>query len=193
MNSVFDFFFEQLKFKVMKTVRKMSWFILALLLLTGCQKEVGTASFTVRMTDAPVDYDEVNVEIELVQVHYAGVGSGSGWTDLQTNAGIYDLLLLQNGVSTALVLGDTVPVGHMTQMRLILGDNNTVVVDGVTLPLDLSSQSRTGLKINLDADVDPGDEIEIHFDFDAEQSIVIEGNGTYKLKPVLKLETIVYN
>lgn len=146
---------------------------------------------SVRMIDAPIDFDEVNVEIEQIQVHYDD-GGFSGWFDLATNSGIYNLLDLQNGVSAALVTGEVLPVGHLQQMRIILGDDNTVMVDSIYFPLELSSQDETGLKINLNTTIAASDSVEVVFDFDAEKSIVIQGNGSFRLKPVLHLESVIF-
>ncbi|MBI3136660.1 MAG: DUF4382 domain-containing protein [Bacteroidetes bacterium] len=173
----------------MKQTTKMTSILLAATcIMAACQKEKGTGFMNIRMVDVPVNFDEVNVEVEQIKVHH----SGSGWLDLATNAGVYDLLDLQNGVSAALVTGEELPVGHLTQMRLILGDDNTVMVDSTYFPLILSSQDKSGLKLNLNTDIDVNDSVEVVFDFDAEKSIVIEGNNTFRLKPVLHLESVLF-
>ncbi|OFZ53243.1 MAG: hypothetical protein A3D92_13780 [Bacteroidetes bacterium RIFCSPHIGHO2_02_FULL_44_7] len=162
-------------------------------LISGCNKEEGTGSVTIEMTDAPGDYDSVNVEVEQVMVHVSNTGSGnSGWVNLQTNAGIYNLLELQNDISVVLVNNNLLPIGEIQQMRLVLGAKNSVVVEGISFPLELSSQASTGLKFNLNATIAANDQVEILIDFDADQSIVVEGNGTYRLQPVIKVESITY-
>ena len=172
-------------------------FFLALI-LTGlsCTKESGSAVLTVRMVDQPIDFDSVNVEIVNVQIHFSSSDTTdsiqSGWIDLATNAGLYNLLELQNGVSAVLADPNEIPVGKLQQMRFILGNNNYAVDDSTIYPLDLSSQDKTGLKVNLKADVAASDSIEIILDFDAEKSIIETGNGSYKLKPVIKVEDILY-
>ena len=163
------------------------------LTIAACQKDKNeTAYLKVKMVDQPIDYDSVNVEIVNVSVHYNGSDSISGWTDLATNAGMYNLLDLQNGVTAAITDGGLIPVGNISQMRLLLGDNNYVVIDSVVYPLDLSSQDKTGLKINLNTEIEAQDSVEITIDFDAEKSIVQTGNDAYKLKPVVKLEDVIF-
>jgi hypothetical protein len=157
--------------------------------LAMCEKEPGTGYMSVRMVDAPIDFDEVNVEIEQVQVHY---NNGGGWINLATNSGVYNLLDLQNGISAALVTGEELPVGNVQQMRIILGDDNTVMVDSIYFPLELSSQDETGLKMNLNTTIGASDSVEVVFDFDAEKSIVIQGDGSFRLKPVLHLESVIF-
>ncbi len=153
---------------------------------TGCKKKEGTSQMTVKMVDAPGDFQQVNVEVLQVQVHH----DGQGWINLPTNAGIYDLLTLQNDVSATLVNAGTLPSGHLEQFRLILGDENNVMVDSLFYPLATPSAQQSGLKINLNADFDPNTQYELVLDFDAEQSIVTHGTGTYSLKPVIKVLSI---
>jgi len=161
------------------------------LAIFSCQKKTDSAVLTVRMVDAPIDFDSVYVEILNVQIHSSSSNT-SGWLDLATNSGLYNLLELQNGVSAVLTEANDIPIGKLQQMRLILGDNNYAVEDSTIYPLDLSSQDKTGLKINLKADVLATDSIEIILDFDAQKSIIETSSGSYKLKPVIKVEDILY-
>jgi hypothetical protein len=153
---------------------------------TGCKKEKGTSNVTIKMVDAPGDFQQVNVEVLQVQVNH----DGQGWINLPTNAGIYDLLTLQNDVSATLVNVGVLPAGHINQLRLILGDENMVMVDSVYYPLATPSAQQSGLKINLNNDFAPNSEYELVLDFDAEKSIVTQGNGAYSLKPVIKVLSI---
>ncbi|AEA43556.1 DUF4382 domain-containing protein [Fluviicola taffensis] len=153
---------------------------------TGCKKKVGESRMTVKMVDAPGDFQQVNVEVLQVQVHH----DDQGWMDLPTNAGVYDLLTLQNDVSATLVNIGVLPAGHINQLRLILGDENTVMVDSLYYPLATPSAQQSGLKINLNTDFAPNSEYELVLDFDAEKSIVTQGNGSYSLKPVIKVLSI---
>ena len=159
--------------------------------IVACSKDksddAGSSTLKVRMTDAPAAWDEVNVDVQQVRVNFSDdtSGTGGGWVDLQTNAGIYDLLTLQNGVDTLIAQG-TVPTGMVKEIRLVLGDANTIVVNGQEYPLTIPSGGTSGLKIkvnkNLTSSVDS-----LLIDFDAALSIKDEG-GSYKLRPVLKLK-----
>ncbi len=157
-----------------------------MVITTGCKKEQGESRMTVKMVDAPGDFQQVNVEVLQVQVNH----DGAGWVELPTVAGVYDLLTLQNDVSATLVDVGTLPAGHLNQFRLILGTNNTVMVDSVYYPLATPSAQQSGLKINFNADFAPNQLYEVLLDFDAEKSIVIQGNGSYSLKPVIKILAI---
>jgi hypothetical protein len=70
-------------------------------------------------------------------------------------------------------------------VRLILGQKDSIIIAGVSFPLALSSQDETGLKLNIHQTLAANVHYTLVLDFVASQSIVAEGNGTYRLKPVL--------
>jgi len=145
------------------------------------KEEGGFATLRVRMHDQAIQYDSVNVEVLQVRVHH----DGEGWITLDTEAGMYNLLDFQNGLDTLIVPPQQIPSGHISQFRLILGDDNYVVVGGVAHDLAGSSQDESGLKLNLHEEIDADEDYTIVVDFDASQSVLLQGNGTYRLKPVL--------
>jgi hypothetical protein len=146
------------------------------------ESENGISYLQVSLTDTPGVYDHVFIHIVGVEVQT----SQNGWQSLPTDSGIYDLLLLQNGIDTTLVPLQSLPSGRVNQIRLMLGDSNTVVVDSITYPLSLSSQDESGLKLNLNSVLQPNTSYDLVLDFDAGQSVLQTGNGTYKLKPVIR-------
>lgn len=176
---------------IKSTIMKKLKFTLAICLtalmgFTACNKDNRKANMNVKMTDDPGDFQEVNVEILRVEVNH----ETEGWIELETNSGMYNLLELQNGVTADLVVDQEFPEGEISQMRLILGSNNNVMVDSTTFILETPSAENTGLKMNVNHEFEANAEYEILFDFDAGKSIVIQGNGTYSLKPVLKVEAV---
>ncbi len=164
-------------------------FVLAIFAI-ACNKNPNESTMKVRMTDAPGDYDKVLVEIIGVEIHYTGENE-SAWMALETNAGIYDLLLLQNNVSAVLTEEGKIPAGKVDQIRLILGANNSVVVEGIEFDLKTPSAQNTGLKINVNQTFKADNKYEVLLDFDADKSIVVEGNGAFSLKPVISLKSVV--
>lgn len=141
----------------------------------------GTATMAVSLTDGPADYDAVFIDVQDVEIN-----TENGWVPLNmANPGVYNLFDFQNG--TDMLLGQVVlPVGHVSQMRLILGSNNTIVVDGVTHPLQTPSAMQSGLKFNWNETLVANGAYHVWIDFDAARSIVEQGNGGYLLKPVLR-------
>lgn len=158
------------------------------LFILSCNKEETSASSTlkIRMTDAPTAMEEVNIDLESVQVKFHDDStSSSGWQTLQTNAGIYNLLDFQNGVDTLIATGTNL-TGTVKEIRLIVGDSNTVKVNGVVHPLTIPSGAESGLKIKVSKKLQATLET-LLIDFDAALSVKQEQNG-YKLRPVVKLK-----
>ncbi len=163
----------------------------ALLVLAACgndDNENTTPNSPTRLMvylhDQPAEYQQVN--IDLLSVEFKGSGAADIVLD-GNYAGIYNLLDLQNGLDT-LIADTLVYYGNLTQIRLILGPNNTVMVDGVLHPLETPSAEQSGLKINVQSALAGLDTLVLSLDFDAYESVSQTGNGTYKLHPVLHLD-----
>ncbi|MCW3127239.1 MAG: hypothetical protein JWO03_2897 [Bacteroidetes bacterium] len=173
----------------MKRITMMMSIVLiaaVMIVLNSCDKKNATASgssYKVRMTDAPGPYSQVNVDVQSVEV----TGS-NGTAMLNTHAGIYNLLQFSNGLDTLIAWGQ-LNVGTIQQVRLILGPNNSLAVNGTTHAMTVPSGEETGLKINVHQTLVAGDNI-LLVDFDATQSVVDEGNGNFHLKPVLRAVNI---
>lgn len=150
----------------------------------------GTSRMEVRLTDAPGDYDEVNVEIETVQVHKEDGDTEDGWITLEEiHPGIYNLLDFANGRDTLLASAN-LPAGHISQIRLILGDDNTLKLkDGTMVDLKTPSGQTSGVKLKIDAHLESDVTYMVLLDFDAAKSVVAKGNGGYNLKPVVRTIT----
>lgn len=162
-------------------------FILSILMvgfiMNSCSNDNTKSSYPVaiKMTDAPGPYDAVYVDLIGVEI----TGSGGETVTLNTKKGVYNLLDLSNGVS-ALIATDTLETSKVEQIRLILGTNNTVKVNGITYPLSTPSADQSGLKLQVHQTLQQGILYSILLDFDANKSIVNTGSGTYKLKPVIR-------
>ncbi len=174
-------------------MKKLKFLTLGLTLLIGtvafnaCKKSNTTSTLQVRLTDAPTALQEVNVDIREVQVKFSDDSlSNDGWVTLATNARIYNLLGLQNGIDTVLATG-VFSSSTVKEIRFILGPNNTVKDNGVIYPLTIPSGAESGLKIKVKKYL--GATLEtLVIDFDAALSIKQEGPGDYKLRPVLKIK-----
>lgn len=157
--------------------------VAALAALLGCSKNgAGLGHINVLLTDAPGDFEQVNVVITGVSINRAH----SGWETINDEAQTFDLLDFQNGLTTSLASGD-VPAGHYDQVRLLVGEGSNVVVDGVTHALDTPSGMQSGIKVIGGFDVPEGGTLDLTIDFDAARSVVLTGNGKYILKPVIRI------
>ncbi len=150
----------------------------------ACKKDPNQTTLHIRLTDGPGDYQQVNVDIREVRVKTAQ--DTAQWILLQTNAGIYNLLDFQNGIDTLLAFGPVPPV-VLKEVRFVLGPDNSIMKDSIIYPLVTPSAQESGLKVKIDKSL--GLDINTFvLDFDAEASVLVQGNGVYKLKPVIKLK-----
>jgi len=150
----------------------------------------------ISMTDAPANYDSVNVTINEVRVNKDGdaetdstesdeEAEEDGWVSIMDQQTKVNLLELTNG--NQIILGSQeLEAGNYSQIRLILGDDNTVTVDGETYVLQTPSAQQSGLKLNVNAEVEENATYNLLLDFDAARSVDQQGNGKYSLKPVIR-------
>jgi hypothetical protein len=160
-------------------------------------------------------FAHVYVTIMDVKVHTSATAgdNDAGWVDLTPSLSKtpqqVDLLGLASNQCFLASLGDSLELqaGNYQQIRVILADNSTgaqlannkcqgsancvVLSDGTVSQLELSSESKTGLKIpsgqiaNGGFNIAAGQTKDLDIDFNTCVSIVREGNGKYRLKPVL--------
>ena len=162
----------------------------------GCKKDeeenppTGTADFNVSLENSSAKqtatYESVFIDIQNVSIHTSSdTASNSGWFDLETNSGIYDLLDYASGNDTLIGFDSVLNVQTISQIRLLLGNNNTIVDGGETYDLETPSAQTSGLKIQVHAELKPNISYKVVLDFDSEKSIIKTGNNKYKLKPVI--------
>ena len=156
--------------------------------IVACQKNTSksAARLQVYLTDSPGDYQAVYIDVKDIVINVTG-DTVNGWQSLVgVHAGTYDLLKLVNDDDTLLADAE-IPSGRIHQMRLILGTENYVKVNGQLIKLETPSAQQSGLKLNIQQDVVDGVLYKMTLDFDAGKSIVKTGNsGKYILKPVIR-------
>ncbi len=194
----------------------VSLVVFASILFYSCQKEVSVDNggvpgsknkLSVYLTDGPTDYQKVLIDIQQIAVKldtcrrnndddHDGPGCDDDhdssrvnceiWDTLNIHAGVYDLLKLRNGLDTLLASGFILN-GKIERIKVTLGNNNSVLVDNVSHPLNLiNNQHFVFLNIKKDhLDSLSSNNLQLFLDFDLQKSIVFF-NGKYWLKPVLK-------
>ncbi len=197
----------------------LSLILASLVIYTSCSKELNTSAsipqgqqkVSIRLSDDPVNFDAVYVDIQSVVVqvvpdsckdrygddqdhdgcddHHKDQDSRcSTWDTLDIRPGVYNLLDLANGSDTLLASGLTV-TGKITKIKLTLGDQNSVVIDSVSYPLTLWHNDPV-VNINIrgeDVDQISTNDLQLWLDFDAGRSIVRVRNNNFVLKPFLRI------
>ena len=167
----------------MKTTLYFFVSVLTISFFTSCNKENKTVPIKILLTDNPVDYESVNIEIKGIQVKINK--DDAGWINIASKDTTINLLDFQNGITTV-IAEDNVPEGVLKEVRFILGSDNTVVINGVTYEMETPSAESSGLKIKIDKKLNETLNT-FTLDFDAALSVK-EENGSYKLMPVIKLK-----
>jgi len=161
----------------------------------------------VSLTDDPAcGFNAVYVTVSKVRVHQSTTASDTdpGWAEITLDPPQkINLLTLHNG--TLLPLGQApLTVGHYQQLRLVLVPNstnphqplaNSVVLINSTTEIALATPSavQSGIKLIHQFDVAAGQHVDVVLDFNACNSIVARTDGTYALKPVIRVMTDVLN
>src|ERR1700757_1195864 len=164
--------------------------------------------------DGPYAHVYVTITDVQANISASAGNSDPGWTDLTPGLSSQpkqiDLLGQANNQCFLATLGDAqqLQAANYQQIRLVLASNtasiahnacasagstNCVVLtaDNSAHALLLSSQDQTGLKIPSGQiasggfNIAAGQTRDLDIDFDTCASIVVEGNGQYRLKPVL--------
>jgi len=176
-------------------------------------QEAGFGRVNLAMTDAPAGVDHIYLDVREVWAHRLndggpgddldGDGDGNGdrdddqegddsgvWHRLDADPQIVDLLELRNGVFVGLATGE-VPAGTYDQIRLKLGPDNTIVVDGVEHSLKVPSGQSSGYKLMGTFHVPIDGVVDVGLDFDADRSVHVTGSGQWMLHPVVRIHEFV--
>ncbi len=158
----------------------------------------GNARVNFYLVDAPGDFDEVWIEVLSIRVKADDDSMDDddqgddddefGWVEIPYDeSSPYVNLMSLTGENSLFLGSEDFPEGEIDQIRLILGDDNYVVKDGVRSDLKTPSAQQSGLKIKVDEDIEGGMSYSLVIDFDIAKSIVVAGNsGNIILKPVLR-------
>jgi len=169
----------------------ISIFGLAALSLTSCTSDNSSNSSNDKssvgfyLTDAPAQKGYKAVYIDVKSISYST--DSTNWTTLPIKEKIVEITQFANG-KDSLLSNITLNAGEkVTQIRLVLGSNNTITLsDGTTKDLIVPSGSTSGLKLNVQSIPTLTSGYKVLIDFDAARSIVARGNGSYSLKPVIR-------
>ena len=200
------------------TFRRIAAFALVAGALMSCSDDSlapGQGRISVRMTDAPLDLDEVeSISVFVVRIEAKAQATSeadanadvaeaesesNGWVTLAEPNAAFDLMDLRDGVSA--FMGDAaVAAGTYRSMRLILDTEQSTVTlkDGTVLSASSTpsimfpSAGQSGIKILFTnpIEVDEDETTDVLVDFDAEESFVVRGSTILQngllFKPVIR-------
>lgn len=168
--------------------------LLALVLCVACSDD-GPVNTTTTIPDGHgrirvVAFDAPTENLDHVYLHVVEVNlktqESAPWITLARPDTVIDFLDLVNGINV--IVADTIiPIGTYTQLRLVLGNDNSVVADGTTFPLKVPSGQQSGIKLNLNFSLANREVAELYVDFDASKSVQWNpGQQLYMMNPTFK-------
>jgi hypothetical protein len=169
----------------MKTIKYLSYILCAMLLVSACKKDdQGNSYLNLRMTDSPGDYSAVNIDLQGIKVTEQ---SGESYL-LNAKPGTYNLVELTNG-KDVLIADGLIEGGDLAKITLILGNNNTVILDEQPFTLR-TTDAEEGLTIVVNRKLNDGTNT-ILLDFDVGQSIERTGDDFF-LRPVIRVVDVEF-
>ena len=132
----------------MKTILLRTALVFSLLTIVfiACKKNGfdNKPRLQVYLMDAPGDYQSVYIDVKDVMINVTG-DTVNGWQSLAgVHAGSYDLLKLVNDDDTLLADAE-IPSGKIHQLRLVLGTENYVKIEGTPQLIKLETPSDFGM------------------------------------------------
>ena len=141
----------------------------------------GKGTMQVYVTDAPPKgVTAVEIKASNVEAHMSGAADDQ-WVTVLKDPPVFDLV---KAIGVNILLGTSdVAAGKYTQVRLDI-TAVTVTLEGKQVKAAVPGDK---LKLVGEITVEEGKKTAISLDFDAEKSIVVQGQGNVSLKPVVKL------
>ncbi|OGI95676.1 hypothetical protein A2917_00605 [Candidatus Nomurabacteria bacterium RIFCSPLOWO2_01_FULL_42_17] len=152
---------------------------------TSGQKNNTQGRVVFSVTDAAADMgtiSEINMKVNNVSVH----NNTSGWVTVSTTPRVYNLLALNAQNKSELLADIKTQAGSYDQVRLMIDSIAVIKKDGTTKIAKLPSNE---LKINTMLMVKADETSSVNFDFMADKSLHLTGNGSYIFAPVVKTES----
>ncbi|MBI5223192.1 DUF4382 domain-containing protein [Candidatus Micrarchaeota archaeon] len=145
---------------------------------------VSPARLIVSITDAAArmgSVSSVELTVDKVYVH----SSTDAWIEVSSSPATYDLLLLKNSASAALLANASLPAGSYDQVRLEV--SSVVVTDSNGRHEAKVPSNRLQIKSDLTASVNSTSTISL--DFLVDRSLHTTGRGEYIFAPVVDVQT----
>jgi Domain of unknown function (DUF4382) len=178
------------------------------ILVYSCKKDISATaagfanldkphSARIFLTDhqTPV-FDSVFIDIRKLELKLEDDSlANDGWITLAINPGVYNILRLRNGLDTLFGTG-TLPNAHVKKIRLTLGSQNSVMLNGQSFPLNIHDNEGEVIAELDDSNFEivAPDQVLFWIDFDVAKSIREDnsghGNGNgFKLEPHINIFT----
>ncbi|WP_192347447.1 DUF4382 domain-containing protein [Algoriphagus sp. Y33] len=168
--------------------------IVYVLFFTSCEDPDSSpkALLNVILVDAPAKWDSVFVEVEGVDIDVLVEGRESQTQTffLEYKSGNKRIKVSELVGGNALLIGrNELPIGQITNAKIILGENHSMFLDEKRYELKLSDPSENEISLPAAIVMEQGISYDLFLDLDLEKSIVqvSESPLTYDLNPYFSL------
>ncbi|MEM6514580.1 MAG: DUF4382 domain-containing protein [Bacteroidota bacterium] len=160
---------------------KTLFFLLSLFFLaTSCSKEESTLEqgsiVSVKINGASEDLNQIILNIEEVQLLIGSTNDVANWVSLETiNTGLQNISNYNHENQLTLVNSALIEAGKVQKIKLVLGDDNAAIVNGVKKTFENYSEA---LEISnlVPTTLDANKGYEFTMEIEADNSISISGN-----------------
>jgi len=183
--------------KYIHTPKAAIFGILLLFLVTSCSKEYETETFdssslvTVKIQGTQSAFNQVNIDVLEVQFRVLEDETDpNAWITLHTiNTGIHDFTTITDNDVVTLVDFDEVPSDYIYSIKLVFGDQNSAVKNGLEYLLDMSPENENGCQNIVGKQLISNTLYEFVIELDLNNSIELSTDGNAKLDP--KMNTVL--
>lgn len=175
--------------------------LLTLFFMTSCSHELETETFenssliTVKLQGTPSTFNKVNLEIIDVQLRVLEDETNpNAWLSLNTvNTGIHDLTKITDNTVVTLVDFEEIPSEFIYNIKLVFGDHNTVVENGIEYILDINSEFNNASVNIVEKQLISNKVYDFVLVFDTDNSIEMSSEGNANLNPKMSTEMRLFN
>ena len=182
----------------MKTLQLSKKLLIVLVLgtfITSCSKEdinenSDFTSISVNLTSESAVYKQVYLDVKEVQIQIeADETNPNAWVSLGSDsAGVYDFSDLKEDEELVIVQDLVIPVAHIYRVKLVLGNDNSIVMNNVVYAIDTASNESVNI---VDRALKANMSYEFTIAFELDKSLAIQGPDV-TLNPKMNTEMRLY-
>lgn len=180
--------------------KSLSFLLGFIILFFSCSVEdsntkLDKSNIAVKFINESSDFETVNIEIKdvLLRTHY-DENTSNCWLSLNTAANnLHQVIDVSNSNELFLVNDLNIFSSDIYEIKLVLGDNNSIQIDGKNVKLETPSIHQAGLELNMETYLQPNKNYIFSLTLDVNASILQTNIPDYIiLKPQLNIEIESY-
>ncbi len=187
--------------KFLKSYKTAFYSLILILFFTSCSDEFDTETYensalvSVKLQAAPSTFSNVNIDIQDVQFRILeDENNPNAWVSLNAvNTGVHDITQFSSGQIVVLVNFDEVPSKFVHNIRLVYGEENSVVKDGILYDLEMSPTSEHNSVNVVEKQLVSNKLYEFVIEFDVDNSIEVNSQGEAELHPKMNTMLRLFN